>query len=269
MPERHLLSSDPGFQISFPPAYPDKPPVITFSTDIFHPLVTPLTTFTYTTTDTGADTVSASDEGLPPGGFSLRHGFPQWFNRSKANSAPSASQLAGDTVPKQGLERPLPDGSNAPPEISLREATQPIHIVEVLFYLRSAFDSEAVLEAIPIEAAGNPGAWHAWQTYKAKSAGQTLYASQPSATAGDHQPDSELQSPIDAPRQQPGGAKRPGEWNWDGVWEERVQKGVQASVSDHVLFGGTGTGNDLISFVKMNPEILADVAAWKESTMDA
>src|SRR3569833_2650653 len=33
------------FQISFPDTYPDLPPLVTFSTDMFHTLITPLTTY--------------------------------------------------------------------------------------------------------------------------------------------------------------------------------------------------------------------------------
>src|ERR1700761_791163 len=76
------------FQISFPPTYPSLPPLVTFSTDIFHPLITPLTTYMYTTDIQDSGTVSATDaERLPPGGFSLRDGFPCWFGRGARRSA--------------------------------------------------------------------------------------------------------------------------------------------------------------------------------------
>lgn len=75
------------FQISFPPSYPNLPPLVTFSTDMFHPLITPLTTYMYTTDIHDSGTVSATDdERLPPGGFSLRHGFPGWFGRGSRDS---------------------------------------------------------------------------------------------------------------------------------------------------------------------------------------
>jgi len=57
---------------------------------------------------------------------------------------------------------------------------------------------------------------------------------------------------VDGRQQQPGGARRPGEWNWQGVWEERVRRNVRASVSDPVLFGGDG--GDVINFLKMEDE---------------
>src|SRR3954468_18567199 len=86
------------FQISFPATYPTLPPLVTFSTDVFHPLLTPLTTYTYTTGSSDTDTVSATDEErLPPGGFSLRHGFPQWFGRAR-RSAASSRNVSGSGV---------------------------------------------------------------------------------------------------------------------------------------------------------------------------
>ncbi len=79
------------FQISFPDTYPNLPPLVTFSTDMFHPLITPLTTYTYTTDIQDNGTVSATDEErLPPGGFSLRHGFPAWFGRASRSRQTSA-----------------------------------------------------------------------------------------------------------------------------------------------------------------------------------
>ena len=217
----------------------DKPPPITFSTDIFHPLVTPLTTYTYTTSDTGADTVHATDdERLPPGGFSLRHGFPQWFGRSKPKPA---SQLAST----QEIV-PTPERSHS--------SYGPLAIVQILFYMRGTFDTAEVLDKVPLEAAGNPGAWHALQTHRARIIGATPLT----ATTDDGK------SPASPTlRQQPGGARRPGQWNWEGVWEERVKKGVQASLSQHTLFGSAGSNDDLVSFVTIEcfQAQLSDVCA--------
>ena len=143
------------FQISFPPTYPALPPLVTFSTDVFHPLLTPLTTYTYTTGSADTDTVSATDEErLPPGGFSLRHGFPHWFGRGK-RSAPnsrngSASALASPASPT-----------------SAHQSTLEISIVRILEYIRSTFSEHSILDSLPLEAAANPGAYHAWRAYRA------------------------------------------------------------------------------------------------------
>ncbi|KAG9852525.1 hypothetical protein KCU98_g3459, partial [Aureobasidium melanogenum] len=208
----------------------DKPPTITFSTDIFHPLVTPLTTYTYTTSDTGADTVHATDdERLPPGGFSLRHGFPQWFGRKK---------------PKPTSQVGLGEETASVSERS-QSSYGPLAIVQILFYMRSAFDTAEVLDKVPLEAAGNPGAWHAWQTHRARVIGTAPRSATPEDGKTPASPTS---------RQQPGGARRPGQWNWEGVWEERVKKGVQASVSQQTLFGTAGSNDDLINFLNIDTD---------------
>lgn len=209
----------------------DRPPVIAFSTDIFHPLVTPLTTYTYTNSDTGADTISASDEErLPPGGFSLRHGFPVWFNARKQDIAPDEQQdnaqhdlIAANLqqTANPGQIRSIAMHASDPPPLVYCRA---VDIARVLFYMRSAFDSETLLDKVPLEAAGNQGAWHAWQAHRAK----VLRATSPARKAGHFDAVSSVQ---------PGGARRPGQWNWEGVWEERVRKAIHASVSQNALYG--------------------------------
>ena len=41
--------------------------------------------------------------------------------------------------------------------------------------------------------------------------------------------------------------RRPGEWNWEGVWEQRVEKAIAASLSEPVLYGGVGAADDVVS----------------------
>lgn len=230
------------FQISFPPSYPALPPLVTFSTDVFHPLLTPLTTYTYTTGSSDTDTVSATDEErLPPGGFSLRHGFPQWFGRARRSAASSRNVSGSDVASPARSQTPAPlepkDGGLAAlerhtgPDGAVKEVT----IVKVLEYIRSTFSDEAVLDSIPAEAAANSGAFHAWRTYRASVL--------PSAPTSDSQ--------ASGPGRTAQGStlvknRRPGEWNWEGVWEERVRKAVRASLSEAVLFGGGTPGEDIV-----------------------
>jgi Ubiquitin-conjugating enzyme len=177
--------------IAFPTQYPDLPPLVTFATDIFHPLLVPLTTQTFSSSASDAnDTFSASDgDRLRPGGFSLRDGFPGWFGTPPQNAA-----------------------TNRP------------RIVEVLVYMKSTFEDATMLDNIPLEAAGNPGAWHAWQSHRGVSK-----ASTPSI------------SPIEARRSPEAGSQTlPGNWNWEGVWESRVKIAIENSLSDPVLYGPKG-----------------------------
>lgn len=226
------------FQISFPPSYPSLPPLVTFSTDVFHPLLTPLTTYTYTTGSSDTDTVSATDEErLPPGGFSLRHGFPHWFGRARRsapNSRNASGSGTGDTSRVASPVNAAIESGNVQPVGQLRD----ISIVRILEYIRSTFNDSDVLDSLPVEAAANPGAFHAWRTYRAPSLG-LQHTSQTIEEEGLSQDRPVEQSAL-------GRNRRPGEWNWEGVWEERVQKAIKASLSESVLFGA-GAGDDIVS----------------------
>lgn len=200
---------------------------MTFQSDLFHPLVTPLTTYTHSTIST--DTQSAVDEQrLPPGGLSLRHGFPEWF-------AP-AGGVAIEAEVGQTQNRPTEhDDEQEQHKDAKRKDQRTPHVVELLHYVRVVFDTEDVLDAIPLNAAANTGAWHAWKSYrtKAPAAGRGVSVAR---SLGDGKATSVERSV--SPRQQPGGARRPGEWNWQGVWEERVRRSVQTTLAEPVLFGG-------------------------------
>ena len=224
------------FEISFPSSYPALPPLVTFSTDVFHPLLTPLTTYTHTTASSDTDTVSATDEErLPPGGFSLRHGFPHWFGRARQSvvssrdvSGSAASSPAQSVTPVRSVVESATSGASG-----VSPAATGVSIVTVLEYIRSTFSEEAVLDSVSLEAAANPGAYHAWRAYR----GPALQAQPPplspiSSTSGEG-------SAL-------GRNRRPGEWNWDGVWEERVKRAVDASLSESVLYS-PGAGEDIVS----------------------
>ncbi|KAK3390917.1 ubiquitin-conjugating enzyme/RWD-like protein [Podospora didyma] len=282
------------FHISFPDTYPSLPPLVTFSTDMFHPLITPLTTYMYTTDIQDTGTVSATDEErLPPGGFSLRHGFPHWFGRGRRSRQVSAQQQQQQQHrPVAPLQTPprhfsvsvptsapipmaLPTGSagsvmSTPTSASssvpgttpsfMQTKTRDVSTYDVLKYIRSAFDDEDVLDSIPLEAAGNPGAWHAWRAHR-RQTGKPLPIPGPAPGPGPGPGPGSSESggggervasaPSDA-----GPAvvatRRPGEWNWEGVWEERSKKGIAGSLSEAVLYGNAGTADELINFLSMD-----------------
>lgn len=252
------------FQISFPPTYPALPPLVTFATDIFHPLITPLTTYMYSTDIQNTGTVSATDEErLPPGGFSLRHGFPHWFGRASRRAAERLRQSDGHLQTparggQDGARLTSPDaatsGSLSPsPGAGGVKTTKPdFGVYEVLRYIRTTFDTEEVLNNVPLEAAGNPGAWHAWRTHQIKLGKIT-----PKAIDDEEQDDEvadETLSPSSNSTRAGSGvvlpARSSGEWNWDGVWEVRVKKGVEGSISEAVLYGSQPS-DDLVRFLHM------------------
>ncbi|KAI0100600.1 ubiquitin-conjugating enzyme/RWD-like protein [Nemania sp. FL0031] len=249
------------FQISFPDLYPKLPPLVTFSTDMFHPLITPLSTYTYSTDVHDNGTVSATDEErLPPGGFSLRHGFPDWFGR-RGRRATERKQVGGDQAARQTPHRPPPpsdlsSGGTAGSRSSaigqspgfFDTKVKEVSIFAVLHYIRSTFDDENVLDTIPLEAAGNPGAWQAWRTHRVEK-GKEFES--PSAS-GDAVAAVTSETSQDSTR-------KPGEWNWEGVWEERVKKGISTSLSEPVLFGGAGAADDVIRFLNVGEDDLASI----------
>ncbi|KAJ4164553.1 hypothetical protein LMH87_006223 [Akanthomyces muscarius] len=240
------------FQIMFPDSYPRRAPMIIFATDIFHPLITPLTTYMYTTDIQDNGTVSATDdERLPPGGFSLRHGFPEWFGRVRRSAEASLSAPSSPTVEQTAMFASPEPGAAGAAGPSYMQTNRPlVSMYQVLKYIKSAFDKPEVLDSVPLDAAGNPGAWHAWRTHRRKQRAKQ-------AEGGEQGSDGAAATP--SPKK-PAGEKRPvgqsaprkpGEWNWDGVWEDRVKKGVAASLSEPVLFGGTTINDELIRFLAM------------------
>lgn len=222
------------FQVSFPVNYPESPPIIAFTSDIFHPLVTPLTTYTHSAGARSSDTVSASDEErLPPGGFNLKHGFPTWFGLARHEGTITASPRdVSVSCEGDGYQHPtssevpslttsvLGDPPQAP---STLIGTNPRKngIAEVLAYVKKAFDDETTLDTLPFESAGNPGAWKAWRAHR------PAFVERCTRTED---------------------ARRSDEWNWDGVWQERVRKGVEASISAPVLYGSASANDDPVGF---------------------
>lgn len=231
------------FQIRFPDVYPDLPPLVTFATDVFHPLIVPLTTYTFSTSSASDNPVSATDEErLPPGGFSLRHGFPHWFGRAKRSGAASgkssrnvsgnsATPVPSDAVPSTQDENTSTSGednaenaeestrvAHVPTADQFAEPRAQVPVTELLEYIRSTFDDEDVLDSLPVEVAGNSGAWHAWRAHRRDGEGHRgLKRGSPQA-------------------------RLPGDWHWDGIWAKRVQSEIEASQSDPMLFGNAARG---------------------------
>lgn len=208
----------------------------------------------YTTDIQDNGTVSATDEErLPPGGFSLRHGFPAWFGRA-SRSAASSRQTSGShpQTPRgnKGVDTIGSPGSMLSISSSrLRGKTSQISIYEILHYLRSTFDDAEVLDGVQLDAAGNPGAWHAWRSHRMKIARSLAVVKGKQDTAGPvglREDKSSSMAAKTASGSSTMTTRKPGEWNWEGVWDVRVKKGLENSLSESVLFGSTAGGDDLV-----------------------
>lgn len=234
------------FLVSFPWRYPESPPLVTFVTDVFHPLVTPLTTYTYTNGSLSSDPVSATDEErLPPGGFGLSDAFPHWFGRleqSALSSEHSSRAVSGAHDEGDALSRGKPSFRQAGRRLPSDHDESRSSIIDVLYYVKRAFDEEGVLDRLPLEAAANPGAWKAWRAHRRDALQDAGNRGSPDdRTIAERRHESRLTIP--------GGSQRPDEWSWDGVWKERVKKGIDASISNQVLFGPGG--DDIVGLFGM------------------
>jgi hypothetical protein len=132
----------------------------------------------------------------------------------------------------------------------MRTGQKTVSAYEVLHYIRSAFDDEEVLDSVPLAAAGNPGAWHAWRTHR-KATGKLT---EDGSTNEEQNNEDETEPSAEITKVVPSAAtpRQPGEWNWDGVWEDRVKKNVASSLSEPVLYGETKTSDDLVSLYVAN-----------------
>ncbi|EGD91201.1 hypothetical protein H112_01000 [Trichophyton rubrum D6] len=284
------------FQIRFPPLYPDLPPLVTFTTPIFHPLVVPLTTQTYSNRPSNLDSVTGTiEEQLPPGGFSLRHGFPQWFvkiERSAVGSLSSSRSTSGqkpgnigvDVEQDSGLVESSTDeiiSRISPLPCDIRDPKKPdvtdVTTLDLLEYIRSTFDDETVLDSIPLEATGCPNAWHAWSAHRRQPRTGPATERRSSKDAGVSSPSTlgRTLSPDSIQRSSPQ-ARSPGEWNWEGVWLKRVKENIHHSFLESVLFGSSSragsSGDDMIRFQKLDHSVLTnikeEILALQESQAD-
>jgi hypothetical protein len=209
---------------------------VTFSTDIFHPLIVPLTQYTFSASALESGTVSASDDDrLPPGSFSLRQGFPQWFRgRASARSSLENKSTAGEQSRSEAASQDA-DILDETDQLDSRHVT-----LRLLEHIKQSFEDTELLDNLPFSVVGNPSAWHAWRAYRGLAKNQTRGRS----PAADDQPERSPSSP-----------KQMSDWNWDGVWESRVTNGIEASISEAGLF----TNQGLVRFNKLDSAQLKQI----------
>lgn len=221
---------------------------------------------------TGAENDGSTTERpkLPPGGFSLEHGFPEWFggSRRRASGSRQGSRERRGVSPSAASSKSAKSGSGKSPAVPPKDVPpkevppymqtdrKTISTYSLLKYIRSTFDKAEVLDAVPLAAAGNPGAWHAWRTHRRKEGKvfdekKSNRLSRLSIIDGLSKPASSEQGDAAASDAKSIGSqsttREPGDWNWDGVWEDRVKKGVASTLTESVLYGASGISDDMVS----------------------
>ena len=244
--------------------------------------------------------MSAGDvEGrLGPGAFRLGWGFPHWLQktgtgigRSSLDNASARglgvtatptkqpnylASLSASNAQDTGTPKSADYGENQEqdpdPTPALDLSDSRTMTLTVLSHVLETFTTPSLLDTLPLSAAGNPSAWHAWRSYRGLSQSDTRGrspASSPSQNASDR----------DRSRESP---RHPGDWNWDGVFESRVRNCIHESISESTLFGaaqstagggfgniaparigamtaGSGAGGGQIRFEKLDREKLEEV----------
>ncbi|KAF8423267.1 hypothetical protein EV426DRAFT_602871 [Tirmania nivea] len=203
------------FTVLFPTSYPADPPILTFLSDIYHPLIVPPTPPPLSSSSTHSSPGMSQPQppaahinynqnisNLPPGSFTLKHGFPNWCSTPspRATSSPDSKRL-----PPNPPVAPLESSLSSTPWNHAASPEKEKNILQVLYYLKSVFSSVSVLDDIPPHLAANLGALRAWRSFRETSN-------------------------I--------GGKEEGQ----RVWLERVNGCVAGSQTDGVLYGGMGVG---------------------------
>lgn len=187
---------------------------------------------------------------MPPGGFSLKYAFPDWFGEEFSENDKSSRpfDLRTDHLRLHGVPSNNNDGSprlsslgadlkNGETENSLSlgsrvSSAQLIHpsIYHVLKHLKASFEDESVLDSLPLEAAVSSGAWHAWAAHS-RTAGSKTASDSLKGAANSHM--------IKSGRSESNSVRKAptSDWNWDGVWVKRVKASVEASISEPMLYG--------------------------------
>ena len=276
------------FKLIFPKQYPESPPALIFSNDIFHPLVCPLTTYTYSTASPARQPVSsADDKRLSPGSLNLQHHFPIWFDNgdtrntsSRLPSSPKSVTARGHDDPAfsddefdhmASTDTPTPVARLSslpfmpPPKADALEWSSPERypsIAEVLRYMVRVFEDDELLDEVPLDAAANSSAHHAWTAYRkrVKEAEAAREAAKSRAVGGAPMTPQSKFARSQVATASPG--RSPAQWNWDGVWMDRVRKSVRNATAEGKLFkDDEADEHQLITFLDREKEELMLIKA--------
>lgn len=164
---------------------------------------------------------------------------------SRGSSPGPNTPIGASATPVHGNKLSPPSVAGSSPGSTASRDTVPVEgttIYEVLRYVRSTFDDASVLDVVPLEAAGNSGAWHAWRAHRASENKSSAPKNEGSIKSPVRKSDAPL---LKTPFAR--AARQPGEWNWDGVWQVRARRGIDLSVSEAALYGNSMNNDELVS----------------------
>ena len=127
----------------------------------------------------------------------------------------------------------------------------------MLRYVRSVFDSEEVLDSIPSSAAANLGAWHAWHAHRTK--GRSRIRPPPTVDLEAEVGDTTLESLQSEPNQNAFEEQFHRQWNWAGVWEDRVRRNIENAMADAVLYGRAHGRNDVVCLLSRSGKVEREI----------
>lgn len=177
--------------------------------------------------------------------------------------------MSGSTPAESRERRVSGSEAAAEPGEGIAEHASRIPVTRILEYVRSCFDDAAVLDTIPLEAAGNPSAWQAWRAHR-----RALTRASEDSRGSPGVSTAIGLNPPGSPQKRAGAAtnavipKQPGEWNWEGVWLKRARAAIVASASEPALFGGPSRGAD-DSLVMLQAASIEPCSVWLTCFIDS
>lgn len=214
-----------------PDQYPDTAPLITFDTEVFHPLVAG--NASQTSTGKPARPTAEDSEysaSLPTGGFSLQHGFPSWFTQQTPNQpdTPDRKKLGKRLTARAGF-------------IATTKQRRP-HIAEALQYLKRAFSDETLLDALNYLEVVNADALKAWLGYRSlRTINKREILGAGSGTGNNWTNGTGTNGASSSHSDSMENEK------WAGIWESEVRSIVSASTLRQLLSHQSSKSDDIVS----------------------
>ncbi|MCJ1381391.1 hypothetical protein MMC17_004501 [Xylographa soralifera] len=129
-------------------------------------------------------------------------------------------------------------------------------MAKILCYIKSCFEDEKLLDDLPLRSAVCSGAWHAWVAYRRRVEQDSSSVKADDSLGGKLRTQKRIAGSSTS-------AEPVSHWNWDGVWVQRVKTGVEASISEPVLYA---SDVDPIQFLDVDDDEIKSIRAQFIST---